>query len=154
MAEGADRLAARAALSAGFALDVALPCSTAALHEATFADAGSRSEFNSLLALARARLVLPLAGDDEQALAERLPASFEAAGLTMLALSDILLAVWDGKPAEGRGGTGQIVEEAARRGAPIIVVDPETGAIRLLWAETSADENRSAPRARHTALPA
>jgi hypothetical protein len=139
LAEGADRLAARAALAAGFALDVALPCASE-LYLATFADAASRGEFNSLLAEARARLVLPLAGDDEQALAERLPASYEAAGLTMLALADILIAVWDGKPAEGRGGTGQIVEEAARRGAPIIVVDPETGAIRLLWAEASADE--------------
>ncbi len=140
LAEGADRLAARAALSAGFALDVALPCS-APLYMTSFVDEDSCDEFNSLLAKARARLVLPLAGDAEQPLAERLPAAFEAAGLTMLALSDILVTVWDGKPAEGRGGTGQIVEEAARRGAPIIVVDPQNGAIRLLWAEASADEN-------------
>ena len=83
---------------------------------------------------------MPLAGDSAAPLAERLPATFEAAGLTMLALSDILVAVWDGKPAEGRGGTGQIVEEAARRGAPIVVVDPKDGASRLLWADEPADE--------------
>ena len=140
LAEGADRLAAQAALSAGFALDVALPCASA-LYKTSFADEDSRGELNSLLAKARAVLVLPLAGDAEQPPTERLPAAFEVAGLTMLALSDILVAVWDGKPAEGRGGTGQIVEEAARRGAPIIVVEPLNGAIRLLWAEASADEN-------------
>ena len=82
---------------------------------------------------------MPLAGDSAAPLDERLPAAFEAAGLTTLAQSDILVAVWDGKPADGRGGTGQIVEEAARRGAPIIVVDPKDGATRLLWADEPAD---------------
>ena len=139
LAEGADRIAARAALSAGAALDVALPCS-ANLYVSSFANDESRAEFDSLLALARACLVLPLAGEAGQPLTERLPAAYEAAGLTMLALSDILIAVWDGKPPGGRGGAGQIVEEAARRGAPIVVIAPENGAIRLLWAEATADE--------------
>jgi len=139
LAEGADRVAAQAALDAGFALDVVLPC-PAAIYLETFVDDMSRQDFASLLARARATLVMPLAGDSSAPLAERLPATFEAAGLTTLALSDILVAVWDGKPAEGRGGTGQIVEEAARRGAPIVVVDPKDGASRLLWADEPADE--------------
>jgi hypothetical protein len=139
LAEGADRIAARAALEAGFALDVVLPC-PAPIYAQTFVDDASREEFASLLARARATLILPLAGDSATPLDERLPAAFEAAGLTALAQSDILVAVWDGKPAEGRGGTGQIVEEAARRGAPIIVVDPKDGATRLLWADEPADE--------------
>ncbi len=58
----------------------------------------------------------------------------------MLAQSDILVAVWDGKPADGRGGTGQIVDEAARRGVPIVVVDPANGATRMLWPDDPADE--------------
>jgi hypothetical protein len=139
LAEGADRIAARAALEAGFALDVVLPC-PAPIYLETFVDDASRQEFAALAARARATLILPLAGDSASPLAERLPATFEAAGLTTLAQSDILVAVWDGKPAEGRGGTGQIVEEAARRGAPIVVVDPEDGATRLLWADEPADE--------------
>jgi hypothetical protein len=134
LAEGADRIAARAGLEAGFALDVVLPCPTP-IYAATFVDDASREEFTSLSARARATLILPLAGDSAAPLAERLPATFEAAGLTTLAQSDILVAVWDGKPAEGRGGTGQIVEEAARHGAPIVVVDPKDGATRLLWAD-------------------
>jgi hypothetical protein len=138
LAEGADRIAARAALDAGFALDVVLPC-PAPIYAQTFVDDASREAFASLSARARATLILPLAGDSAAPLDERLPATFEAAGLTMLAQSDILVAVWDGKPADGRGGTGQIVEEAARRGAPVIVVDPKDGATRLLWVEEPAD---------------
>ncbi len=138
LAEGADRIAAGVALNAGFALDVVLPC-PAPIYAQTFADDASRQEFASLSARARATLILPLAGDSAAPLDDRLPATFEAAGLTTLAQSDILVAVWDGKPADGRGGTGQIVEEAARRGAPIVVVDPRDGATRLLWADEPAD---------------
>ena len=159
LAEGADRIAARAALAAGFALDVVLPCPPA-IYVGTFADEASRGEFDALMASARARLVLPLAGKLEEAIADRLPRSYESAGLTMLAQSDILVAVWDGKPADGRGGTGDIVDEAARRGVPIVVVDPSNGATRMLWPDDFADETfvrhaeDIAPRAVETCLAA
>jgi hypothetical protein len=159
LAEGADRLAAKAALAAGFALDVLLPCPPAIYGE-TFADDASRQEFAALLASARSRLVLPLAGGADQTQAERLPRSFEAAGLVMLAQSDILVAVWDGLPARGRGGAGEIVDEAARRGAPIVVVDPANGATRALVCDDLFDETAPrravdvAPRAVEACLPA
>ncbi|HYA73542.1 MAG TPA: hypothetical protein VEF36_10345 [Roseiarcus sp.] len=139
LAEGADRIAARAALAAGFALDVVLPCPSS-IYLRTFADDASRGEFDALMASARACLVLPLAGASEKALEDRLPRSYESAGLTMLAQSDILVAVWDGKPADGRGGTGQIVDEAARAGVPVVVVDPSNGATRMLWPDDFSDE--------------
>ncbi len=139
LAEGADRIAARAALAAGFALDVVLPC-PASIYLRTFADDASRGEFDALMASARACLVLPLAGKPEKAIADRLPRSYELAGLTMLAQSDILVAVWDGKPADGRGGTGQIVDEAARGGVPVVVVDPASGATRMLWPDDFSGE--------------
>ena len=138
LAEGADRIAAHAALAAGWALDVVLPCPQP-IYAQTFVENGSRNEFETLLGRARATLTLPLPGDQSAPADQRLPAAFEAAGLTMLAQSDILVAVWDGKPADGRGGTGQIVEEAARRGAPIVVVDPQDGATRLLWSDVPLD---------------
>ncbi len=140
LAEGADRLAARAALAAGFALDVVLPCPPS-IYLRTFADDASRSEFDALMAPARSRLVLPLAGASDKTIEDRLPRSYESAGFTMLAQSDIVVAVWDGKPADGRGGTGEIVDEAARRGAPVVVVDPSTGATRMLWPDVFADES-------------
>ena len=159
LAEGADRLAAKAALAAGFAVDVVLPCPPSIYLE-TFVDDASRDEFAALFAQARARLVLPLAGRPEEAVAERLPRSYEAAGLTMLGQSDLLVAVWDGRPAEGRGGTGAIVDEAARRGAPVVVVDPANGATRALWPDDLTDETSPrraedvAPRAVESCLPA
>jgi hypothetical protein len=138
LAEGADRIAAQAALAAGFALDVVLPC-PASIYVATFSDDVSRAAFDALMDRARARLVLPLAGKPEKSVDDRLPLSYETAGLTMLAQSDILIAIWDGKPADGRGGTGQIVDEAVRRGIPVVVFDPATGATQMLWANDPAD---------------
>src|SRR6266850_2059881 len=42
--------------------------------------------------------------------------AFFAAGRRVVENSDILLAVWDGKPAKGKGGTADIVEYARKRG--------------------------------------
>ncbi|GAA0647529.1 hypothetical protein GCM10009535_26620 [Streptomyces thermocarboxydovorans] len=44
-------------------------------------------------------------------------------------LSDELLAVWDGKPARGYGGTADVVAYANRNGVPVRVLWPE-GAVR------------------------
>jgi hypothetical protein len=43
--------------------------------------------------------------------------------------SDVLLAVWDGQPARGPGGTGDVVAYARARGTPVEVVWP-AGAAR------------------------
>lgn len=37
---------------------------------------------------------------------------------------DVLLAVWDGMPPDGRGGTGDTVQLARARGVPVTVVWP------------------------------
>ena len=43
---------------------------------------------------------------------------------------DLLLAVWDGKPPRGRGGTAEIVAYAREIGRPLILIDPTTLAVR------------------------
>ena len=45
--------------------------------------------------------------------------AYEAAGRAVLDRSDALIAVWDGREAQGRGGTGGVVAEARRRGLPV-----------------------------------
>jgi hypothetical protein len=45
--------------------------------------------------------------------------AYEAAGIYVLDHCNVLLAIWDGKIAQGRGGTGQIVSEARRRRLPV-----------------------------------
>ncbi|MFJ3983991.1 hypothetical protein [Streptomyces fungicidicus] len=43
----------------------------------------------------------------------------------LVGLSDTLLAVWDGKPARGFGGTADVVAYAERNGTPVQVLWPE-----------------------------
>ncbi|MEB3367612.1 hypothetical protein [Saccharopolyspora mangrovi] len=46
------------------------------------------------------------------------------ASLIMLERADRLIAVWDGKPARGYGGTADIVEAAKDRELPVCVIWP------------------------------
>jgi hypothetical protein len=132
LAEGSDRIAAKAALARGMPLDVVLPFARET-YEQSFGDEASRAEFSTLIRQARACLILPLAAEARVPSKEDLARAYESAGLALLAQADILLAVWDGETARGRGGTGDIVDQAARRGTPIVVIDPIDGAARLLW---------------------
>ena len=43
---------------------------------------------------------------------------------------DVLLALWDGQPARGKGGTADVVEYALALGKPVIVIDAVTLAVR------------------------
>ena len=47
------------------------------------------------------------------------------ASLDMFNRADRLVAVWDGEPARGYGGTADIVEAARDRELPITVIWPE-----------------------------
>jgi hypothetical protein len=115
LAEGADRIAAEAAIARGWPLDVALPfCPD--VYRADFATPESNSAFDDLLGRARSVFVLPGQRQDETH-------AYEAVGLTVLDQSDIVLGVWDHEPSAGRGGTTEMLEAAARLGIPIIHVD-------------------------------
>src|SRR5699024_10863580 len=48
-----------------------------------------------------------------------------AANEAMLGGIDRLVAVWDGRPSGGKGGTGDAVEAARGRGVPVDVVWPD-----------------------------
>jgi hypothetical protein len=61
--------------------------------------------------------VLYTPGTDEDA--------YLAAGQRVVQLSDIVLAVWNGKAAKGKGGTADVVAYAICRGVPLIHIDPE-----------------------------
>jgi len=51
-------------------------------------------------------------------------------------LADLLIAVWDGKPARGPGGTADVVAYAASAGKPYVWLDP----IRLTTRTGGAQE--------------
>ena len=46
--------------------------------------------------------------------------SYEACGHLMVDMCDVLIAIWDGKKARGKGGTGEVVGHARKKGTPII----------------------------------
>lgn len=118
LADGADQIAAEAALGRGFALQAVLPFSRAE-HRADFTEPDGLARYEALLA--RAASVLELPGAREHSLD-----AYVMAGRATVAHCDILIAVWDGLPQRGRGGTGEVVELAMARGTPVvhIPVDP------------------------------
>jgi hypothetical protein len=56
--------------------------------------------------------------------AESTEGAHMAASEAMLDKIDLLLAVWDGKPARGFGGTADVVGAARDRGIPVTIVWP------------------------------
>ncbi|WP_084328084.1 hypothetical protein [Intrasporangium oryzae] len=117
LAEGADRLVAREVLALpGTTLSVVLPVPVED-YEGDFETEESRSEFERLLARADAVEVMPPAASRDTA--------YVAQGRWVVDHSDVLVAVWDGRPARGPGGTGKIVAYAAANGVPLLWVEVE-----------------------------
>jgi hypothetical protein len=112
LARGADRLAAGEALALGWRLFVPMPFPR---HEYVqdFAIGEDRDEFDALLARAEGWLAL------DGARGEDTDRSYEAVGRYVVRHSDLLIAIWDGRPAAGRGGTSDIVQYAAQTGVPV-----------------------------------
>jgi hypothetical protein len=73
------------------------------------------------------RVQLKWSGDPQRA--------FFEAGKYVVEKSDILFAIWDGEPAEGFGGTADIVEFAERSARRIIQINPLKDQIRRGIAE-------------------
>jgi nucleoside 2-deoxyribosyltransferase len=46
--------------------------------------------------------------------------------------SDVLVALWDGLPARGKGGTAEVVDYATALGKPVLIIDAATFAIRKI----------------------
>jgi hypothetical protein len=117
LAEGADTLFANAVLDAGGSLVAVVP---ARGYRASLSEA-HRPVFDALLA----RAVRVIALDHEDCTDD----AYMEGGLRVLDESDLLVAVWDGEPARGLGGTAQVVDAAEERDLPVTVIWP-TGAVR------------------------
>jgi hypothetical protein len=114
LAEGADRHVARLALDAGYGLHAVLPFDRD-LYVRDFPEAASRREFAALLR--RADHVTELPGRDGVN-----AQAYHRAAQVLLGQSDLLLALWDGRPAQGPGGTAEVVNGACRRHMPVLHV--------------------------------
>ena len=127
IADGADQIAAEIALELGWDLEAILPFSRD-IYRASLANHGARERFDALVA--RACCLLELPGDPEDSLD-----AYIMTGRATVSHCDVLIAVWDGKPPRGRGGTGEVVQLALTRGTAIVHVplDPKSE-VRVLWA--------------------
>lgn len=110
LAAGADCLIATHVLKrTGARLIVPLPLPVADyLHDFASEDG---DVFRDLLTRADEIIELPYASSREE--------SYEAAGEFVLNNCDVLLAIWDGQPAQGRGGTAYVVERARHLHLPV-----------------------------------
>lgn len=126
LAEGADRLVARVALDAGVQLIVVLPLPQD-IYERDFTTAESRGEFRALLAHPRTErcIVAPVLDPRAETPGNARDLQYLLSGLFIARHSDILIAIWDGAPARGMGGTGQIVDFRRRGRIEIVECDTE-----------------------------
>jgi hypothetical protein len=112
LADGADALFARAVLDLGGRL-------IAVISAATYRDglpASYRPTYDALLSKASETIALDREVSDAHAHVD--------ASLRMLDRADELVAVWDGQPARGYGGTADVVQAAGDRDLPVTVVWP------------------------------
>jgi hypothetical protein len=117
LAEGADRIVATQVLSREASSLVAVLPMPRHDYVADFLGPESRDEFSRLVEAADAIVELPLR--------ESRARCYEQAGLYVLDHSDVLIAVWDGLPPRGAGGTADIVAAAAARGVPVLRVQTD-----------------------------
>jgi hypothetical protein len=114
LAEGADQLFARMLIEVHGELRVIVP---SAGYEKTFGDdRRALQQYRELLQSARRVEHLPFDRPTEEA--------FFAAGKRVVDCCDRLIAIWDGGPARGLGGTADVVAYAAKTGKAVSVVWP------------------------------
>lgn len=113
LAIGADQVFADAVLERGGSLRVVVPFEG---YETTFAEGPARDAYERLLLTAVKVEYLEKTGTEEEA--------FFAAGKRVVDLADEVIAVWNGKPAAGLGGTADVVAYARSVGKPVTVITP------------------------------
>jgi len=130
LAEGADRLVADVVLKHGGTLEALLPLPIEE-YEKDFTTPESNHEFRELLAESHRVTVtdcgVPL---DDPNYRQK---SYLRVGQETVARCDILIALWDGEPSRGIGGTADIVALALKQKKPVFIVSTsQPGKMELL----------------------
>jgi hypothetical protein len=111
LAAGSDQVFAEVAISLGVPLVAIVPLEG---YERFF-EASALANYRKLLAHCE-QVQLWWTGDPERA--------FFEAGKFITENCDLLFAVWDGEPAEGLGGTADVVTYAQQKRRPIVHINP------------------------------
>jgi len=118
LARGADQVFARVVLELGGEIEVVLPASD---YRSRKVKPENAAEFGDLIGKASTVTTMPFETSNRDA--------YMAASEAVLAAAEAMVAVWDGQPSDGHGGTGDVVTAARSRGLPVTVVWP-AGAAR------------------------
>lgn len=117
LARGADQVFARVVLELGGAVEVVLP---AADYRERKVKPGNAAEFDELIGRAAEVRTMAFSESSRDA--------YMAASEDVLSSVDEMVAVWDGAPSGGHGGTADVVEAARDRGIPVTVIWPDGAA--------------------------
>ena len=120
VASGGDQMFVDQARALGMSWHVILPLPRAEFQKDFNAD--EWADVEPLLAQAEHTRVITENGAREDAYLD--------CGMETVNGADVLLAVWDGEAARGKGGTADVVEYATSLGKPVIVIDATTLEIR------------------------
>ncbi len=138
LARGADRIVARAAMEKlDASLDVVLPA-VPDEYRKDFTDPGDLEEFNLLFEKA---VNYPSLAAGYPFTSPAVRDGYEQAGRTLVDSCEILIAVWDGKPARGEGGTASAVSYACSVNRLVVwinALDPEAPPVIIVKVEEVA----------------
>nr|WP_042178962.1 hypothetical protein [Kibdelosporangium sp. MJ126-NF4]CEL13546.1 hypothetical protein [Kibdelosporangium sp. MJ126-NF4]CTQ99232.1 hypothetical protein [Kibdelosporangium sp. MJ126-NF4] len=114
LARGADQVFAQVILELGGRIEVVLP---AADYRNRKVKPHNKAQFDQLLGKASAVHTMPFAESNRDA--------YMAASEHVLSTVDTMIAIWDGGPSGGHGGTADVVNAAQQRDIPVTVLWPE-----------------------------
>jgi hypothetical protein len=120
LAAGADQLVAEEALAVGVKISAVIPFEE---YEVDF-EGEDRDTYRRLLEKCSTIVRMPYQSRSNRA--------YEEAGRTIVDKGERVLAIWDGKAADGRGGTAEIVTYSVSAGRPVDRIDPYTGTFEHL----------------------
>jgi hypothetical protein len=114
LARGADQVFAQVILDIGGQLTVLLPSRN---YREKKVKPANLAAFDHLISNAAEVVYMPFDEPGRNA--------YMAASEELVSRSELMVAVWDGKPAGGYGGTADVVEHARNLGREVLVVWPE-----------------------------
>jgi conflict system pore-forming effector with SLATT domain len=116
LSEGADRLVAERAMAVDpqSTLEVPLPMALED-YRRDFHSAESKAQFDRLLSRADRTVQLPARPSRNEA--------YHAVATYIVESCDVVLAIWDGRPERGPGGTAEVVHGARSAGLPLVWID-------------------------------
>ena len=112
LAIGADQLFASIVIQRGGQLHAVIPFQG---YESTF-NPKDLDEYRRILSKANIVEIMQTHGTNEE--------KYLAAGKRIVEVADLIIAVWDGNPAKGKGGTADIVDYAIQKHIKIIHLNP------------------------------